>query len=96
MRTVEHLVTDLAASRWGAPTRLKLAAKLCEEAGEVAGVLVRLEEGEGRATAEDLGREVGDLLVVASQIAHLLGATLEELRAERVGALRRRVEGGAS
>lgn len=58
-----------------------LVLKLFEESGEVAGAAVKIPEG--RATWDDFDDEVGDVLIVLSQIAAKRGTTLKELLQRR-------------
>lgn len=81
MKTIEAEILEFATAQWGEKDLPAIGLKVGEEAGEVAGALVKIPEG--RATLEDLDKEVGDLLIVLSQIAAKRGWTLEQLRAKR-------------
>lgn len=67
----------------------EVALKLCEEAGEVGGAVIKRDEG--RRTDQDLRDELGDLLIVASVLASRLGTTLHELRHNRFLEVEQRV-----
>lgn len=79
--STEKEILAFCVERWGEKDLSDIALELCEESGEVAGAVVKLPEG--RATLEDLDDEIGDVLIVLSQIAARRGTTLEELRANR-------------
>lgn len=81
MRTIEAEILEFATAQWGEKTLAAIGLKVGEEAGEIAGALVKIPEG--RATDEDLDKEVGDLMIVLSQIAAKRGYTLEAVRAMR-------------
>ncbi len=76
--TTEEQITDFCVSQWGDSTRQWIGLKLAEEMGEVAAALIKIPEG--RATEEDLDKEMGDVLIVLSQLAAQKGRTLESLR----------------
>ena len=80
-KTIEEEILEFSNSQWGEKTWEGLGLKLAEESGEVAGELVKIPEG--RATWEGVDLEVGDTLIVLSQIAARRGTTLEALRAKR-------------
>jgi NTP pyrophosphatase (non-canonical NTP hydrolase) len=87
-KTIEEEILEFANSQWGEKTWEGLGLKLGEEAGEVAGAIVKIPEK--RATLEDLDLEVGDTLIVLSQIAARLGTTLEALQAKRFEQIKER------
>lgn len=69
-------------------TELGRVAKLAEEAGEVCGAVIK--ESEGRALDEGLYEELGDVLIVASTIAHYRGWALSAVLADRFMSVRER------
>jgi len=88
--TTEEEIYHFAVERWGHKSVADLALKLSEESGEVAGVCIK--RGERRSTLSDLDNEIGDVLIVLSQMASLRGQTLEELRASRFLQIKARFE----
>jgi len=86
--TTEQQILDFATAQWGEKTMERLANKLAEETGEIAGAIVKIPEG--RATENDLVKELGDALIVLSQFAAKLGTTLEILRAARFAQIQER------
>jgi len=80
-KTTEREILEFCNSRFGVKDMNGMAAKLAEECGETCGALVKIQEE--RATFDDLEAEVGDVLIVLSQIAANRGTTLEGLRAKR-------------
>ncbi len=76
--TTEEVIADFCVRQWGDKDRPWVGLKLAEESGEVCGALVKIPEG--RATEEDLDKEIGDVLIVLSQLAAQKGLTLESLR----------------
>ena len=80
-KTKEEEILAFAESKWGHKPMERVVVKLSEEVGEVCGAVVKIEET--RATTEDLRDELGDVLIVLSQMAAKLDTTLEELRATR-------------
>ena len=80
-KSIERQIFEFSTERWGIKTLEGLGLKVAEEAGEVAGALSKIPER--RATLEDLDDEVGDLLIVLSQVAAKRGTTLEALRQRR-------------
>jgi NTP pyrophosphatase (non-canonical NTP hydrolase) len=60
------------------------ALKVCEEAGEVAAVVVK---GEG---LDRLGEELADVIIAATTTAHLAGINLERVLADRWDEVRAR------
>ena len=91
MKTTEEEILEFATAQWGAKDLPAIGLKVAEEAGEVAGALVKIPEG--RAKWEDLDKEVGDLLIVLSQIAAKRGWTLFQLRAARFEQIKERALG---
>lgn len=87
--TTENQILKFATEQWGEKDLAGIGLKVGEEAGEVAGALVRIPEG--RATFDDLEKEVGDLLIVLSQIAAKRDTTLESLRWKRFEQIKARV-----
>jgi len=81
MKTTESKILDFATEQWGYKNLAGMALKLAEELGEISGACVKIPEG--RATFDDLHKELGDALIVLSQMAARRGRTLEELRAWR-------------
>lgn len=79
--TTEDDILDFAERNWGSKTLAGIALKLAEETGEIAGACVKIPEG--RATVSELDKELGDALIVLSQLAAKRGRTLEDLRAQR-------------
>jgi len=88
--TTEEEILNFAVRQWGHKSLADLALKLAEESGEVAGVCVK--RGERRSTLADLDNEIGDVLIVLSQMAYLRGQTLEELRASRFSGIKARAK----
>jgi NTP pyrophosphatase (non-canonical NTP hydrolase) len=79
--TIEQDILDFCESKWGEKDRQRIGLKLAEECGEVAGALIKIPEG--RAFESDLDDEIGDCLIVLSQLAAKRGTTLAVLRAKR-------------
>lgn len=79
--TTETQILDFATEQWGEKSMERLVNKLAEETGEIAGAIVKIPEG--RATTEDLDKELGDALIVLSQFAAKRGTTLDALRSKR-------------
>ncbi len=77
----EQLILATSSKLFGERTLAGSALKLAEEVGEVCGAVNKLPEG--RATHEELDAELGDALIVLSQLAALRGKTLYELLADR-------------
>ncbi len=57
MKTFETEILEFATEQWGEKSLDGIGLKVAEESGEVAGALVKIPEG--RATFEDLEKEVG-------------------------------------
>jgi NTP pyrophosphatase (non-canonical NTP hydrolase) len=74
----ERKIRDFCVAQWGDKPMSWIGLKLGEEAGEVAGAIVRLDEKRG--TLDDLDKEIGDVLIVLSQLASMRGLTLAQLR----------------
>lgn len=87
-KSVEEHILEFATSQWGEKTMDRLVSKLAEETGEIAGAIVKIPEG--RASEEDLDKELGDALIVLSQFAAKRGHTLEQLRAKRFEQIKER------
>lgn len=87
-RTTERKILDFAEQHWGEKSLSAIAARLAEECGEVAGAIIK--EEEGRKTPRDLLNEIGDVLIVLSQLAAKRGMTLEDIREERFNYIQRR------
>lgn len=79
--TLEGRIFRYVTDKWGPKSGVDIALKLVEECGEVAGAVVRMDEERG--DVDKIADELGDVLIVASQLAFLLGSTLDEIRAER-------------
>lgn len=90
MKTTEAEILAFAMEQWGEKDWSGIGLKLGEEAGEIAGALVKIPEG--RASLEDLDDEVGDILIVLSQIAARRGTTLLKLREARFQEIKRRAK----
>lgn len=88
MKTTEENILDFVVTRWGSRDLDKVALKFAEEAGEVAGAVVKYNEH--RCLIDELDAEVGDALIVLSQIAAIRGTTLEALRANRFDTIKAR------
>jgi len=84
----EDEILEFAEAMWGVESMERLGIKLAEECGEVAGAIVKIEEG--RKTLEDLDDELGDVLIVLSKFAAKRGTTLDDLRAERFAMIKER------
>lgn len=89
--TTEIEILQFAEDQWGERTLELIGLKVAEEAGEIAGAIVKIPEG--RLTWADLDKEVGDLLIVLSQIAAKRGWTLEQLRTQRFEQIKERALG---
>lgn len=87
---MEWQIWSFVTARWGDKTLPDIGLKLGEECGEVMGAIVKIDEQ--RATYADLAAEVGDALIVLSQIAFTLGTTIEELRRKRFEEIKARVQ----
>jgi NTP pyrophosphatase (non-canonical NTP hydrolase) len=81
MKTIESEILKFATEQWGEKTLERLAVKLAEETGKIAGAVVKIPEL--RATAADLDQELGDALIVLSQFAAKRETTLEALQTRR-------------
>lgn len=90
VKSMEAVILKFAQEQWGAKDDLAIGLKLAEEAGEVAGAIVKIPEG--RATFEDMEDEIGDVLIVLSQLAAKRGTTLEKIRRARFHQVRQRAE----
>ena len=87
--TTEIEILQFAEDQWGERTLELIGLKVAEEAGEIAAAIVKIPEG--RLTWADLDKEVGDILIVLSQIAAKRGWTLEQMRARRFEQIKARV-----
>ena len=80
------LAEDVAAQHarlWGdAPTE-RVALKVAEEAGEIAGAIVKLSEG--RRSVADVVHELGDLAYALEALAARFGTSLAVVEAEALG-----------
>ncbi len=92
--STESEIFRFVIDKWGAKSGRDIALKLCEESGEVAGAVIRLDEKRG--TEDQIAEEVGDVLIVASQLAFILGTTLEQLRSDRWETIKNRTSKGDS
>lgn len=88
--TTEQDILAFAQSQWGEKSLTQIGLKLGEESGEVAGAIVKITEC--RATFENLDKEIGDTLIVLSQLAAHRGTTLEILRACRFEQIKARAK----
>lgn len=88
--TTEKEILKFATEQWGEKDDAGIGLKLAEETGEVAGALLKIPEG--RATEIDLRKEMGDVLIVLSQIAARHDWTLESIRTDRYEQVRQRAE----
>jgi NTP pyrophosphatase (non-canonical NTP hydrolase) len=88
--SIEQEILEFAEHHWGCKDLRGVCLKLMEEAGEVAGAVVKIPEG--RATEQDLFDEMGDVLIVLSQLAAKHNKTLAELRANRFEHVKERNE----
>jgi NTP pyrophosphatase (non-canonical NTP hydrolase) len=86
--TTEETILQFCESQWGHKPFAAVALKLAEESGEIAGACVKIPEC--RATLADLDKELGDALIVLSQLAAKRGTTLEALRALRFDQIQER------
>jgi NTP pyrophosphatase (non-canonical NTP hydrolase) len=96
---VEMEILDWVESKVGPRSIDKIGLKIGEESGEVIGEIVRLCEGRKDASFDKLDKEIGDLLIVVSQLAARRGKTLEQIRRERFEEVRERtweMKGGQS
>ena len=80
--SVEREIREWRETRWpkqGGPEWQDIwdAAKVAEEAGEVAGTVQKI--AEGRAQLSDLAAELGDVLIACSTLADRHGWTLADL-----------------
>ena len=85
---MEKEIFRFVTEAFGAKSGQDVALKLSEEAGEVAGAVVKLNENRG--TEQQIEQEVGDVLIVASQMAFLIGKSITQIRAERWKTVRAR------
>lgn len=90
--TMEEEIFRFVTDKWGPKSGLDVALKLAEETGEVAGAVTRLNEDRG--TEDQIADELGDVLIVASQLAAILGSTLEQIRSDRWEAVIARSQNG--
>ena len=74
MKTTEQKILDFATEQWGYKDLKGIALKLAEESGEIAGACIKI---------DDLDKELGDSLIVISQLAARRGRTIEDLRTYR-------------
>lgn len=88
--TIEKEILTFAQSEWGISKLEKIALKLGEEAGEVQAAIHKLSED--RSTLKLVDDEIGDVLVVLSQLAALRNTTLDELREKRFAFIKQRSE----
>lgn len=79
--TLEAEIFRFVTDQWGEKSGLDIGLKLSEETGEVCGAIVRVNQDRG--TVDQIADELGDALIVASQLAFLLGGTIEQIRADR-------------
>jgi NTP pyrophosphatase (non-canonical NTP hydrolase) len=86
--TKEQEILDFINKEWGIRKLDRIGLKLGEEAGEVQAAIHKLDED--RSTLTDLDDEVGDVLIVLSQIAALRKTTLEDLRDRRFKMIKER------
>ncbi len=86
----ETVIFEVARKFWGPRTLDNCALKLAEECGEVCGAVSKMPEG--RASQRDLEDEMGDVLIVLSQLAAKLETTLENLLEKRWTEILRRNE----
>jgi len=89
MKTTEQIILQFATEQWGEKDLSGIALKLAEECGEIAGAIIKTDEG--RSSYAELDKEVGDALIVLSQIAAKRGTTLEALRSQRFNHIQERV-----
>lgn len=92
----EKEILAFASAQWGVKDMAAIGLKVGEEAGEVAGAIVKIPEG--RAQLSDLDKELGDILIVLSQLAALRDTTLSALRSKRFEQIKARaaMEAGKS
>lgn len=75
--------------RWPATaTQERTALKVCEEAGELAGAVIKL--AEGRRAPQDVRNEIGDVLISLAACADLHGFDLGDCARERWAEVRER------
>jgi NTP pyrophosphatase (non-canonical NTP hydrolase) len=79
--TKEQQILYFVFAHWGERSFTQIALKLAEECGEVASAVIKIPEG--RASEEQLDDELGDVLIVLSQIAALRRTSLDRLRDRR-------------
>jgi NTP pyrophosphatase (non-canonical NTP hydrolase) len=82
MHNLEKEILEFATNNWGEKDLCGIGLKLGEECGEIQGAIVKIPEG--RATEQDLKDEIGDSLIVLSQLAAKMDTTLDELRFGRL------------
>lgn len=90
MKTTEQEILDFATYQWGGKELAAIALKLAEECGEIAGAIIKTNEG--RSTYAELDEEMGDALIVLSQLAARRGTTLEDLRSQRFAQIQERAK----
>lgn len=88
--TTEQLILQFIEHEFGARTLCAIGNKLSEESGEVNREILKIEDESFNQI--HLADEVGDVLIVASQIAAIMDTTLEDLRARRFAFIQQRSE----
>lgn len=82
IRQLQLEVGPWQRERWPmTATRERATLKLGEEAGELLGAVVKLEEG--RRTPQDVRDEIGDVLIALASVADLHGFDLHDCVAQR-------------
>lgn len=89
MKTIEQQILEAVTRRWGPRTDENVGLKLAEECGEVVGAITKISEG--RAGEDDLDKEMGDALIVLSQLAARRRTTLEKIRGRRWKEIKKRL-----
>lgn len=81
---LQEQVVEWHDRTWGGPeikTLVKCALKVAEEAGEVAGAAIKMDEG--RRTAQDLADEAGDVVIALATALNRAGVSLGDAVMQR-------------
>ena len=88
--STEQIILEFIENEFGTRMLWAIGLKLGEESGEVLREIIKLEDE--TFTQIHLADEVGDVLVVLSQIAAIMDTTLEDLRDRRFKFIMQRAE----
>lgn len=84
LRLLQARLGKWHVDKWGAPSRVFMAAKLAEEVGEVCEAAVKAEQGHPKADQLDYGSELADVVIVALCAASIHGVDLAAEVASKV------------